>query len=231
MPDLPENSRFVDWLRANVCKKPPSKIARWFGEAERYSYDIGVLSSVDSGFFKKSCLFNVYGERGMFPFPALPSGSWGIFAYDGTTFLSLVPDDDSLDRLLQQEGRDLDSAEPERFAQFLCDVRLSDRSCHGHTVVATADSLRGFGDRSPPHEYKVNEPELRRVEGRISYPTVVRREVGGWEIVFTTVYGWKHNKRELGVERVEVSEEFRVHRRGREILSKRIFSKTPALRY
>jgi hypothetical protein len=229
-PELPTPDQISAWLRPRVRKPQPSWLARFLGEATEFRYGVGPPQRIESAFFRKHVLFRVSGEWGLLPFAALPGGSYGVFATDGLELILLSPGDRSLDGLLRSEARPLDEAPAAEFAQFVADVRLSRGMALRHTVVADSEALRSFGPAALGGEYVVNERELLRVKDQM-IPPRIERSAGGWRMTFTTTYGWMHEQQELGIETIGFASDFSVTFGRRRVLSKRIFTRTPAIRY
>jgi hypothetical protein len=236
---LPPQAELRGWL---TTQRRPREPRGWlwrklFGDAEPDEPFIGVATGIDCGFFRRHGLFSAIASRDVLPFPALPSGSWGIFATDERQNLRLLkPDDDSVSALLLAEARPLDEAAPHDLAQVICDIWLR-RATYRHSVVTDSAALENFGDGA----YAVDRAELAKVAPAFRPPSIqVVATVGDtyressnahWRLEFTTAYGWMHDQQELGVETIDVSSRFSLSRSKRRVLSKRIFARTPNVRY
>jgi hypothetical protein len=73
--------------------------------------------------------------------------------------------------------------------------------------------------------------EWSRVQARFEKPTIVGDRSLGWLLSFTSIWGWMHDVQELGVERWEISGDYKLIRPKRDVLTKKIFSRTPAVLY
>jgi hypothetical protein len=171
-------------------------------------------------------LFTVEANRGL-PQPRRQSwGTRGLFAYDGEHLLLLRPDDDSLARLAQREGRPIREADATPFARFIAHLVLGSAV---HSFIEYPEELRGeqwIG-------FRLDETEFERVTPPVDLPSLTSqgggsdyRSTGSEHVVrFLTVMrgmSWS-----LGIETVHISGEFAIRRGEREVLSSRIFSRVP----
>jgi hypothetical protein len=228
-PPVPERAEIVRWLRQNIRKPAPSRIARWLGARADFSYEVSQPERHDLSFFRAHTIFRVSGERDLFPFPTLPAGSFGLLATNGSSITLLHPLDDSLQELFRAEQRPLNEAAPQSLAQFICDVRFSSR-CARHAVLANAEALRTFPSRERSG-YLLDSREWARVCNDIAPPAVQTRADGSSRLTFTSLFGWMHELQNLGTEQLDISRDFRIVRRDRRTLSDRIFSSVPHVRY
>lgn len=229
-PATPTTEQISQWLREHVKKNRPGRFARWFGEPENFTYDVGRPVEVPVRFLIRHRLFSVDGEDGLLPLPALPSGSWGIFVTDGDTLQLLEPETGSLSSLLARENRPLDQGDPADVARLFSLVLVTGREPTHHEIVASADEIRQFR-WGLMDGYQADDTALRLVEHMIVPPAIGESPTGGWILTFTTVAGWMHELYELGVETFEISGQFTVVRHPRQILHPRIFQKVPGVLY
>lgn len=230
-PDLPPKSLVVDLVKRLRPAPQPSRLARLFGARVQWDYRIGDLIPLEeAGFFKTQRVFIAYGETDLLPHRCLPNGSLGYFAFDGRVVRMIGRSLPSLSKLFAAERRPLQEADPVPLAQFICDVALP-RDGSGHSVVAAVEDIEQFGrSDSFGGDYRVNRVKLDRVRDLIEPPAVLPHE-RGWTLRFTTLYGWMHEKQELGVERLEVSPMFEFQRSDRQVLARGIFAGTPSVIY
>lgn len=231
-PPLPSAQRVQDWLRANITRSPRSRWLRWLGEPTPFRYEISGVEPMDFDFFVEHRVFSVSGERELLPFSALPSGSWGLFSIGPEGIERLGPRDGSLTRLLRAEGRPLHEGDSLGLVRLICRLELSE-NVSDHTIVRGEDHLRHFGPASEPWlGYEVDEAQLRRARARLRPLSIEPlADEGGWSVQFTSVYGWMHEKEELGLESLLVSPDYVITRQERIVISQRIFSKTPSFMY
>jgi hypothetical protein len=209
----------------------PRWLSRLFGVRDE---PIRVHKVNPAGFedlFSEQRIFYVVVRRlDALPLPALPGGTLGYFAYDGRTLRLLSPSLNSVGQALRREGVPLDALRSGPLARFICAVALHHRDATGHDLVTSADELARWGGELVP--YRLNDREYSRVAASIVPPSVVRNDGdSGWRITFTTLFGWMHQKQELGVETLDASNEFELTRRPRRVLSKHVFKQTPAVIY
>lgn len=221
-PDLPPRRDVEAWLRARVRKPKVGRLARWLGEAPDYAYELGPLIPIDTGVCERHAVFRVHGERGLLPLPALPRGSFGVFAFDGRELCLLAPNDGSFERLLRSEGRPLELADAAAFAQFVCDVRLFEAGCR-HVVLGSSGELEAPPQDSPFARYRLDRAEFERVRASIEAPRIAARE-NGWTLQFTSIRGCMAGLHELALRRVEFSADYSVALGDVGLLSRRIFS-------
>lgn len=258
-PELPSVDLVATWLRQRLAERPPTQFERLLGVHAR-TVDLGPLEPIASGFFREHRIFRVSANPRVLPRPLLPRGSWGVLAFGPAGLLLLAPGDGSMSELLRREGRPIDAADPAEFAQFLSDAWLSEGTVR-HTVLRGPESLTraapaktataGLAPRGSPSlasfggahadDYVVDADELARVAPDIvppqidvlstETPTYRVSEHPGWRLSFTSVCGFMHDQRDLGVEVLDISSSFEVRRSPRRTLSPKIFSAVPRLRY
>jgi hypothetical protein len=108
------------------------------------------------------------------------------------------------------------------------------RFCSGgkhHVVVADSEAVQTYGGDDPMGRYVVNDREFDRVCDDIVQPMILTRPEGGWQIMFTSLFGWMHELQDLGIELIDISLDFHIVARRRKQLSKQIFSLTPCVLY
>jgi hypothetical protein len=217
-PELPTADRVADWVAARG------------GGGSGARAQLGAPQARPARFFRRHVLFTVSGPRDVLPVPALPSGSWATFAFDGAELTLLSPEDDSFARVLRREARPLDEADSAELAQLICDFGLPRPRLHRHVVLRAAADLETF-TLGRLGGYEVDRRELARARPSIEPPTVAALDEGGWSIAFTTVLGWMHELDDLGVESIWVEPDFSLNVGARRVLSARIFKRLPGLRY
>jgi hypothetical protein len=91
--------------------------------------------------------------------------------------------------------------------------------------------VQTYGGDDPMGRYVVNDREFDRVCDDIVQPMILTRPEGGWQIMFTSLFGWMHELQDLGIELIDISLDFHIVARRRKQLSKQIFSLTPCVLY
>ncbi len=81
-----------------------------------------------------------------------------------------------------------------------------------------------------PFHYAVDAREWDRVQARIAVPVLIGDRASGWLLEFCSVFGWMHDKQGLIHHRCRFSPEFCIAHET-EVLSRRIFERTPSVRY
>jgi hypothetical protein len=97
-----------------------------------------------------------------------------------------------------------------------------------HSVLKSADHLSNYDDGVGA--YELNAREWERVRNDVEAPALSGNAASGWQLRFYSVYGWMHEKQTLVRHRYSFGPDFRIEG-SQEILSRKIFSTTPAVRY
>ncbi len=142
----------------------------------------------------------------------------------------LHPDVRSTASLLARERRPLHEGDPADLARLFCLVLLEKPDATCHAMVQSGDELRCFR-RGEMEGYVVDDAALRGVEDQILPASVRGNATEGWTLEFTTVCGWMHDMKELGIETYAISPEFVVTPSPRRILHRRIFRDVPHVMY
>lgn len=238
MPVKPPDVRALqDFMRARFRKPRPSRVLRLLGEPPEWDYSLGALAEMierveDGGFFRKHGVFRVYVRDWFLEHPVLPGrGSFGLFSHDGERLRYLsASDPGGLEETLRAEARPLGEADPGALGSLFCEALL-DRHARSHHLIRNERQLLGYGHEGTPFVYRVDRREIDRVAGRIRAPAITGGAAGGWRLEFTTVYGRLHEKQDLGAERFDIDGHFRINRKERQVLSRRIFARTPDVLY
>ncbi len=153
--------------------------------------------------------------------------SSGTFAFDGKRLLYLNGSVryKSVVQLLREESLDLSTIKADALAQFFKESLL-DSKRSTHWIVSSQDDIK---DRKKDH-YKVNNDELKMCSEYLVPPTVSGNSKIGWKVNFTTVSGFLHFKYRVSAMVVTVSPQYEVTV-GERLLSTKIFSRVPDLRY
>ncbi len=216
---------------------PPNAFNAWLrrlllGSSPEDSEPTELRPFDDAEFFRQHRITSVHVRGpGRLERQVLPSGgSFGLFAIGRDHFHYLTRRRRNVEALLRQEARPLDDAKPLPLATFLVEA-LGPRSNSRHDIVGSAQELSdyqplaGVGER-----YEVDPRELRSVGEDILPPKIEARN-DGWLVSFCSVYGWMdrkntllHTQYSIGRATYSISADSRV-------LSRKIFRRTPQLRY
>jgi hypothetical protein len=219
-------------LIATRFKRPErSWLSRFTGydpTIERYDPTVEEVRPVDDGgFFRRHSIFWVWVRGWFLEASWLPSlSSSGMFAFDGMSLSYLNhTDPENLQRVLAVEGRPLDQADAYLLASIFAEAILL-RDNHDHVVLRSPDMLIHYEKRG----YQLDQREFIRCVDQIKSPSVASDSQGGWLMSFLTLHGWMHKKETLARQEVRISANFSI-RHQEAILSRKIFSRVPRLRY
>lgn len=195
----------------------------WRGRARAVSVRLEETLSVFSGYK----IYVVMGDTHQFDFPCLPNGSMAYYAANGAKAVRLTRTGKEIQSILAEEWPSFAQSNPVCLASLLLrfldgDVRTS------HHVLANADDLRAMCLR--PATYRLNEEALAKALPDVG---VTSSFLEGSQVVIRaiTLLGWRHDKRNLGIEILTIHENGQVAMAERQVLAKKIFDKVPALRY
>ena len=219
-------------LIAGRFKRPErSWLSRFTGydsTIERYDPTVEEVRPVDDGgFFRRHSIFWVWVRGWFLEASMLPDlSSSGMFAFDGMSLFYLNhTDPEDLQRVLAVEGRPLDQADAYLLASIFAEAILR-RDNHDHVVLPSPDMLIQYEKRG----YRLDQREFIRCVDQIKSPSVASDSQGGWLMSFLTLHGWMHKKETLARQEVRISANFSI-RHQEAILSRKIFSRVPRLRY
>ena len=186
----------------------------------------------DAGFFRESSVFWVFADEHLLEGAVLPSGgSFGLFALGPSGLLYLNHRRDNVQRLLLEEGRPLDECDPIALASLVAEA-LGREGNSSHDVIKSLSHLIEYqgGFAKFAGGYEVNDRERERVGASVVPPTITGSSESGWQLEFCSVFGWMHDKRTLVHHRFLFALDFRIEQR-KQVLSRRIFKRVPAVRY
>ncbi|TWT56283.1 hypothetical protein [Allorhodopirellula solitaria] len=180
--------------------------------------------------FARHRLFIVYGRTRQFDFPTLPHGSYGYYAANGRSAIRLTRINKEIQTILADEWADLPASDPVRLASLI--LKFFDAGIKAsHHVLRDANELRNFG--KPRHsmknyqlsekEFQMAMPHISSTESTLDGKCVALRAV--------TLCGWMHDKRNLGIESLTIASDGNVSFAKRQVLSRGIFDRVPAIRY
>ena len=175
-------------------------------------------------------LYRVRGRTGQFDFPMLPYCSYGIYAANGREAIRLTRKGREIQHALREDWSDLDAADPAELATAI--LWFYDAGINAsHRVLQDMADLRQFSaDGRPECGYVLNEKVLANIEDDVGD---TRIEANAEQITLRalTLMGWRHQKRNLGVELIHIARDGSVHLDKRRVLSRRIFKRIPTIMY
>lgn len=180
--------------------------------------------------FAQHRLFIIHGRTNQFDFPTLPHGSYGYYAVNGRAATRLTRENKEIQSILADEWATLAESDPVCLASLM--LKFHDAGIKAsHNVLKDVDDLRSFGNPAhPAKNYELNDKEFNKALPNIgSTVTAVDGAVLSLRVV--TLCGWMHEKQNLGVESITIASNGAVSFRKRKVLSKRIFRRTPSIRY
>lgn len=208
-------------------------MSRLLGSSRESAYAIRrIIPFDDGGFFSRTSVFEIYASSDLLEGHVLPSGgTFGLFAVGDAGFLYLNRNSKAIESLLHEEGRPLNEGNPRALARLFSEALLREGNRSADVVSSVEDiaSYGGVGEHLAG-QYEVNASELDRIRPTVRAPSIVDDGPSGWRLEYCAVYGWMHDKTTLTRQQFNVDREFRL-KRETNILSRRIFSRTPQVRY
>lgn len=190
----------------------------------RQSFLEPIVERIEECPFSRHRLFMVRGRTGQFDFPTLPHGSYGYYVADGQAATRLTRKGKEIQSILADEWDALPALDPVRLASLVLHF-FNAGIGQSHFVLGDAESLRAFG-----RNYQVDEKEFDRVLPEVGLTrSTIDRQVLSLRAI--TLRGWKHMKQNLGIELLAIRADGSVSLATRHVLSHRIFTRIPALRY
>lgn len=229
---LPSKDQVVEFLQQEIPGPPPPS---WFwrllgAKPPEFSYWIAhLIGPLFGSLFQKQVVFAAMGGRDLLPWPCPPNGTFGYLAYDGATLWLLSPSTEAVEAVLRHEGRPLDGANAVTLADFICAIAFRPGS-DGHTIIESAEEIEHFS-WDGLDDYQVEPEEFEHCRPEIRAPRLAVEPTHGWRLEFTSVYGWMHEKQELGQEEISISADYHITRKPRRVLSSHIFCRTPMALY
>ena len=188
------------------------------------------LSSVGeyAGMFPETQIFAITGYG--FERPSLPGGSYMYFAFDraniDTPFLELTPRSSALDRILAANWNVLPNLSPVQLADFI--LTMNTVGTEYHEVLADMAELdkqsrrdQGFVLNDDAHCLMINSP----------FTTSTETTPDGILIHALTLFGWMHEKQNLGVTSITVTRGGDLHFGDRQTICEPVFRDTPDIWY
>jgi hypothetical protein len=186
----------------------------------------------DGGFFQRSRVFTAWTAGHWLEGVVLPhGGTFGLFSVgpEGVRYLS--GQREAVEALLRGEGRPPSACDPMVLARLISEALLR-RKNDSHDVIGAAEQLAHYSQGGQhPGGYEVDPGVLSWVRGVVRPPALEEEPEGeGWLLTFYTVFGWMHDKQALvrHTQRIGVDCSLRG---SEEVVARRVFSRTPALRY
>jgi hypothetical protein len=197
-------------------------------EAACQSWRDPIQEVADQCPFSRHRLFIVHGRTKQFDFPTLPHGSFGYFAANGRAATRLTREHKEIQTILADEWDGLVAVDAVCLASLV--LKFFDAGIKAsHHVLCDALDLQSFGN-STAKNYELNQKELTEALPNIGS---TRSAVDGGLLTVraVTLCGWMHEKQNLGVESFTIASDGIVLLGKRYVLSRRIFRRTPAIRY
>lgn len=230
-------SSFAELLAASPGLKPPSNRWPFYADPEPKPSQIPIW--MVKPFKEYRCvgpqwLHWVTVGAPVFETCMLPSFSItiGLVSFDGQQTRCMERNPDNLERFLRKENRPLDEAPAEELASLISTALGNDsQSCH---EVVTVEKLEAIEARSMASEsatpYRLDRVELQRIAEKVVPPSMVRTDIGGWRLQFTTLFGWMHQTNTLILWTANVWPNFEMVC-DQQILTERIFAEMPNIMY
>ncbi len=180
--------------------------------------------------FSRHRLFIIHGRTKQFDFSTLPHGSYGYYAANGRSATRLTRENKEIQSILADEWTELSESDPVCLASLILkfyDAGIKEQ----HHVLKDADDLRSFGNPThPAKNYELNDKEFSKSLPNIG-TTVISFNGTVLSLRAVTLCGWMHDKQNLGIESFTIGADGLVSFRKRDVLSRRIFRRVPAIRY
>ena len=208
----------------------PEELVKRDLQIENSDTVLSVKEIPDQSPFSQHRLFVVHGPTKRFDFPTLPGGSMGYYAANGHTATRLTRQSKEIESVLSADWKQLASTDPVLLASLI--LRFYDGGIHAsHHVLKNLEALLCFGDSQRPfRDYELNEKALSKVKEEIGSTEAVQ-DSDALMIRAITLCGWMHDKRNLGIESFAVARDGRLSFQKRHVLSRKIFSRVPMIRY
>jgi len=205
--------------------------SRWLSDPRTYEV-CRITPFEDGGFFRRSCVFEVFARDHLLEGTVLPSGgTFGLFSLDADGLHYLNHRREDVEKLLRGEERALNECAATVLASLVVEALGRERN-HSHALLESPDQLANFKGELQEFGggYKVNVREFDRVRARIVGPSLSGDTGSGWLLEFCTVFGWMHEKQKLIRHRCRFAPDFRIEC-DKDVLSNKIFKRTPGVRY
>jgi hypothetical protein len=223
------------FLREQILREafePRGWFSRWWSRARTLEVS-QVVPLEDHGFFRRTCVFHVFARGVRLEAAVVPSRqtTFGLFSLSPTGLRYLQHRQDNVEELLREEGRALDECAPTVLASLVADAFGRDLNS-SHDVLASSEFLMRYQRErgTSGGGYELNPREWDRVHTRVTAPLLMGDSGSGWRLRFCTVFGWMHDKQQLIHHDYGFAADFRIQHR-EEVLSRRIFKRTPHARY
>jgi hypothetical protein len=179
------------------------------------------------GLFPNMFLFGVYGSA--FERPALPSSSYIYCAFlqseSELRCVELTPRNSALNELLVENWELLPSMEPDRLAQFILTMHTIGTTYH--EVLANISELDTQSRRD--EGFVVSEVGCGLATDSLKTTFVSNSKLA--TIHALTLYGWMHEKQNLGFTDIQIGIDGKLQFGERQTLCEPVFDKLPAIWY
>jgi hypothetical protein len=183
-----------------------------------------------SRIFNKHCIFKVTISEPYY-LEIIRDGSIeakGYFASDGKEILYLNHSNlDNIEKLFKEEYIQIEKSDIFDLCWFLSSILLTDGP-KSYEMIQTNSELIAYAQTHAG--YEVNDKILKKLEKELHPPKVSGNKEIGWEIEFFTYGGPMHDKREVRLQLIQISPQYKI-RPVTEILTTQAFSKIPEIIY
>lgn len=172
-------------------------------------------------------IFIVHGKTNQFDFTTLPSGSYSYWCVNGYEAWQIKANGFGLERLIAATWSSLLNCPPEKVASFIL-IFSGNGIKNTHRVLKDKNSLLEMESKSEDG-YKVNLKEFSKV-GSATTEWSSKNDLTA-NLQALTLMGWMHDKKNIGIEQIEIQRSGEVKFNKRKIYSTKIFTSTPSIRY
>ena len=214
----------------NQRREQEERILRPACEALNIDEDIANLSLIPcrdyARIFPGIVVFGIGG--GIFERPALPGSSYMYVAHDPdseSAFIELAPGNSSLIDLLTKNIGYLTSMEPTLLADFVLTIQTPSTVCH--EVLGKVDEL---SNESRLNDGFVLSEDAKQLVTRSEHSTTMRSSPESVNIEALTLFGWMHEKQNLGFTEIRIAPgDLQIG--GRQTICEPVFESMPNIWY
>ncbi len=199
-------------------------------EATSQSWTEPIQEVADQCPFSRYRLFLVHGRTKQFDFSMLPHGSYGYYAANGRVAIRLTREGKEIERILAEEWDALPDVDAVCLASLI--LKFYDAGIKAsHDVLRDGHELEMYGGAlNLEKDFELDSKEMAKALPDME-PTQSTLKGSRLIVRALTLCGWMHEKKNLGVGSITIASDGMVSFGDRVVLSKRIFRRTPGLRY
>lgn len=187
-----------------------------------------MMSVYDGGMppiFPSHKLFVVRGYDDRFDFVSLPTGSYTYYAVTHDSAIRLTRDGKEIESVIEREWNAIPAVDIVEFTQFVLQF-YEDGIKRSHHVLRDVHDLR-----SMQGEHRIlNAKAISQIANQVGETQLCSGD-DQYQIRAVTLCGWMHEKQELGIESVSITNHGEVSLGARQILCRKTFLKLPAIMY